>query len=135
MARPVHTSVRAAAFAVLLMAAGCASMAGWENVLGMPGSGGQLRGEVDRIDSRRREIRLVSGWGRSTTVSYDARTEVVGARRRSVSGLSRGDEVSMRVMRDRAGHLYTDRIYLERDGRDRSRRDDGRRRTLSRSLR
>lgn len=125
MKRWKQAAARAGALVGLAALSGCAGMGSLGDVLGgmgMPGTGGEVRGEVRYVDTRSRELEISSGWGGSRRVEYDRRTEVLYRQRRySVSALERGDVVSMRVRQDRRGRLYTDRIYVERSVRDRGR--------------
>lgn len=87
---------------------------------GMGGMGSQVRGEVEWVDDRGRQIEVRSGWGQSSRVRYDSRTEVVYRNQRySVRDLERGDVVSMQVRRASNGESYADRIYVEESVRDR----------------
>src|SRR5690606_23873650 len=69
--------------------------------------GGDVSGEVRRIDTQRREIEVRSGWGGAERVRYDGRTQVYyGQRRYDVRDLERGDLVRMRVEQERRGERY-----------------------------
>ncbi|MEX2571146.1 MAG: hypothetical protein WD737_07550 [Gemmatimonadota bacterium] len=119
------------AVAVLFLAASpaaCVSMDTLAEVLASGGLYGQreVSGEVRRIDTRRQEIELTAGWGRSERLLYDGRTEVVYRRRRyRVRDLERGDLVRVRVEPERRGARYARLIEVEQSVRDR-RRDDRR---------
>lgn len=96
---------------------------------GIPGGYGygsaRLRGEVQQVDRRRQEIRLRTWEGRWASVEYDSRTQVTyGRERYRPAALERGDVVTVRVREGARGRLYADRIEVERDVRDRGRRDD-----------
>lgn len=107
----------------LLAGAGCAQMGTWEDVLGgvlTPGMGGEVTGEVRRVDTRRQRIELLTHEGRREVVGYDRRTRVVYRQREyPVSALERGDEVSLRLRRDTRGDLYTDYVQVRRSVSDR----------------
>ncbi|MEW5931942.1 MAG: hypothetical protein AB1941_31115 [Gemmatimonadota bacterium] len=121
----VRGMVRLALGMVLVAGAGCAPGM-MEEVLGdvvYPGGGvygSDLRGEVRRVDTRNRVIEVRGRDGRGVTAYYDGRTRVeYRGRRYGVSALERGDEVSMRVSRDRGRYLYADHIYVTESARDR----------------
>lgn len=121
----VRSVVRIALGVVLVAGAACAPGM-MEEVLGdvvYPGGGGygsDLRGEVRRVDTRSRLIEVRSRDGRGVTAYYDGRTRVeYRGRGVGVSSLERGDEVSMRVRRDRGRYLYADHIYVTESARDR----------------
>ena len=103
----------------LLALTGCAGMSGMgslEEILGgMGGMGNSVRGEVEWVDTGRRELQVRSGWSGSTRLSYDSRTQVYYRDERyPVSALSVGDLVSAQVERDRRGDAYARQIYVER---------------------
>jgi translation initiation factor IF-1 len=121
----VSRMVRLALGMVLVAGAGCAPGM-MEEVLGdvvYPGGGvygSDLRGEVRHVDTRNRVIEVRGRDGRGVTAYYDGRTRVeYRGRRYGVSALERGDEVSMRVSRDRGRYLYADHIYVTETSRDR----------------
>lgn len=121
----VSRMVRLALGMVLVAGAGCAPGM-MEEVLGdvvYPGGGvygSDLRGEVRRVDTRNRVIEVRGRDGRGVTAYYDGRTRVeYRGRRYGVSALERGDEVAMRVSRDRGRSLYADHIYVTESARDR----------------
>lgn len=122
----VRGMVRLALGMVLVAGAACApGMMG--EVLGdvvYPGGGGvygsDLRGEVRRVDTRSRVIEVRARDGRGVTAYYDGRTRVeYRGRGYGVSSLERGDEVTMRLRRDRGRSLYADHIYVTASNRDR----------------
>jgi hypothetical protein len=81
--------------------------------------GGDVSGEIRRIDTRRQEIEVESGWGGAERVRYDGRTEVYhGQRRYDVRSLERGDLVRMRVENDR-GEPYASVIEVQGSVNDR----------------
>lgn len=121
----VRSVVRIALGVVLVAGAACAPGM-MEEVLGdvvYPGGGGydsSLRGEVRNVDTRNRVIEVRSRDGRGVTAYYDGRTRVeYRGRGYGVSSLERGDEVSIRVRRDRGRYLYADHIYVTESARDR----------------
>ncbi len=121
----VRSMVRIALGVVLVAGAACApGMMG--EVLGdvvYPGGGAygsDLRGEVRSVDTRSRRIEVRGRDGRGVTAYYDGRTRVeYRGRGYGVSSLQRGDEVSMRLRRDRGRYLYADHIYVTESVRDR----------------
>ena len=121
----VRSAVRLALGVALVAGAACAPGM-MEEVLGgvvHPGGGAydsELRGEVRYVDTRNRVIEVRSSGGRGVTAYYDGRTRVeYRGRRYGVSALERGDEVSMRVRRDRGRYLYADRIHVTESARER----------------
>lgn len=146
MSTMVRRVMRFALGMVLVTAAGCGPGM-MEEVLGdvvSPGRGGvydrggyasDVRGEVRYVDTRNRRIAVRSRSGREVTAYYDGRTQVeYRGRGYRVSSLERGDEVSMRLRRDRGRYLYADYIRVDesvrggggwgRDDRDRDRDRD-----------
>ncbi len=121
----VRSVVRIALGVVLVAGAACAPGM-MEEVLGdvvYPGGGAygsDLRGEVRHVDTRSRRIEVRAREGRGVTAYYDGRTRVeYRGRGYGVSSLERGDEVSMRLRRDRGRSLYADYIYVTESARDR----------------
>ncbi len=112
---------RAALLLAVLPLAGCAGMGTLSDVLG-----GDVSGEIRRVDERRQEIRVRTSFGGSRTVDYDRHTRVLYRQKRyPIRALEPGDQVSMRVQRDPRGGLYTDYIRVERSAWDRRQaRDD-----------
>lgn len=99
----------------------CASMGSWEEILADVAGGGvygdELSGEIRRIDTRRQEIELSSGWSGNERVRYDRRTEVVYRQRRyDVRDLERGDRVRVRLD-DHDREPYARVIYVEESSR------------------
>src|SRR5690606_4981111 len=87
--------------------------------------GGDVSGEVRRIDTQRREIEVRSGWGGAERVRYDGRTQVYyGQRRYDVRDLERGDLVRMRVEQDRRGERYATVIEVRGNASDRGGRGE-----------
>jgi len=102
----------------------CAGMETLSDVLaprgGVYGSERDLTGEIRAVDTRRQEIQIESGFGRSERVRYDGRTEVVYQQRRyQVRDLERGDLVRVRV-EGRGGDLYARRVQVQQSVQDRS---------------
>ena len=117
---------RGAASAALVLAAtsvtGCAGMGLSDILSGIP-LGGDVRGEIVWVDSRRREMGISSGWGNRETLRYDSRTRVVYRDRRyDVRDLERGDVVSVDVDEDSRGRRYAETVRVERSARDSGRR-------------
>ena len=116
---------RAARCGLLLLIplfAGCAGM-GWGDVLGGLPLGGNVRGEVDRVDTRRREISVRGSWSGRETVRYDSRTRVIYQQRNyRVTDLERGDMVTIDVDSDSRGRRYARTVRVERSTREADRR-------------
>jgi len=108
-----------------LLATGCAGL-GMEDVLGGIGRGGDVRGQIDWVDERSREIGVSNSWGNRETVRYDSRTRVVYRERRyEVRDLERGDVVSIDVDEDSRDRRYARTVRVERSVRDGDGRVDG----------
>jgi hypothetical protein len=119
----MRTTARKASSWILLaltlpLLSACAGM-GLEDILsGMP-LGGDVRGEVDWVDERNREINVRGGWGGGEAVRYDSRTRVVYRERSyDVRDLERGDLVSIDVDSDSRGRRYARTVQVERSVRD-----------------
>ncbi len=122
---------RAALAIALLSLTGCAagSLGQVLGGYGLPGVGRSIDGRVGYVDSRYQQIQIQPSNGRTVTLDYDSRTEVVYRNQRySVRSLERGDYVRARVQEDNRGRPYVDRITVEQSARDTrgGRRDDGR---------
>jgi hypothetical protein len=106
----------------LLLPSGC-TVANLADVLMAGGGfpmGAERSGEINQLDTRRQEIHLSGGWGRTERIRYDNRTEVLyGQSRYSVRDLRRGDYVRVRVESDRNGVAYARRIQVQPSGQDR----------------
>ncbi len=115
---------------IVLAGAGCAMPIPLGDVMTTPRRGsvgrgvGQVGGEVMSVDTRRREVRVVSGWNQVSRIRYDNGTRVrYGSRQFSVRELRRGDLIRVWV-RERGRDRYATRIELiarERDRRGRGR--------------
>lgn len=102
----------------LPLVTGCAGI-GLEDLLGGMGMGGDVRGEIDWVDERSREIAVSGGWGGRETLRYDSRTSVVYRDRRyEVRDLERGDVVAIDVDEDSRGRRYARTVRVERSVRD-----------------
>lgn len=107
---------------IALAGTGCAQMGDFGDILGgaLPGQGGDLRAEVQSVDTRDREIHVRTDDGRSADVLYDDRTRVVYRNQDyAVTALERGDLVRMRVEETRTGALYTDLVEVEQSASER----------------
>jgi hypothetical protein len=126
----MQSYIRRAALAIALLALpGCAagSLGQVLGGYGLPGLGRSIDGRVGYVDSRYQQIQIQPSNGRTVTLDYDSRTEVVyGNQRYSVRNLERGDYVRARIQEDNRGRAYVDRITVQqsvRDNRSRSRND------------
>jgi hypothetical protein len=78
-----------------------------------------LQGEVRSVNTRQSRLEIRDDRGRSHTVRYDRRTQVVHRQRQlTVSSLERGDLVRIRVERDRNGTVWADRVEIRDSARD-----------------
>jgi hypothetical protein len=110
--------------------AGCPELAQIGGLDGLGGYGGvtgsDVIGEVEHVDPRSREIEVRTDGGRSATVRYDDRTQVVYRQRNySVSNLEPGDYIAARVQQDRDGRNYTAAITVRESVQERSGRRGG----------
>jgi hypothetical protein len=128
----MQSYVRRAALAIALLSLpGCAagSLGQVLGGYGLPGSGRSIDGRVGYVDSRYQQIQIQPSNGRTVTLEYDSRTEVVYRNQRySVRNLERGDYVRARIQEDNRGRAYADRITVEQSARDArgGNRDNGR---------
>ncbi len=119
-------------FGFLLLASlaltGCHEL-GHVDGLGDYGSSNDIVGEVQRVDTRAREIEIRTDSGRTSIVRYENNTQVVYRQRNySVDNLERGDYVAARVQRDRDGRDFTDSITVRESVQDRGYSGGGRER-------
>jgi hypothetical protein len=127
---------RVALIGAVLTGAGCATIAAAADDIGLGGPAGTiygdrnaatLHGEVRSVDTRQSRLQLREDRGRNQTVRYDNRTRVVyGQRSYPVSALERGDRVRVRVVYDRNGRAYADRVDVFESSRNRGRASDDR---------
>jgi hypothetical protein len=117
-------SMTAALVTAVLATFGCAAAGRTiDDVFSNDPRSSTLHGEVVAVDTRFGRLEIREDRGRSYTVRYDDRTRVVGGSRSySVRDLRRGDVVAVRVVQDRSGEAWADRIELRdtvasRDGR------------------
>ena len=113
---------RKASPAALILAvsvmSGCAGM-GLQDILSGVPLGGDVRGEIDSVDDRSRELAVRSGWGSRETLRYDSRTRVLYRNQRyDVRDLERGDVVTIDVGGDSRGRRYAETVRVERSVRD-----------------
>lgn len=107
------------AFAVLALA-GCDELAQLDRPGDYGSLGGDLIGEVRRIDTRNRQIELRSDSGRNLQVRYDNNTRVVYRQRDyEVSNLEPGDYVAVQAQEGRDGRYYADYIAVREAAQDR----------------
>jgi hypothetical protein len=100
----------------LLLLPGCSEL----GQIGLPGDygnwgGNDLAGEVRYIDTRSRQIELLSAdTGRKFLVRYDNDTRVTYRQRDyAVANLEPGDYVTVRAQQDRDGRYFTDLITVK----------------------
>lgn len=105
--------------AVLMMATlgACSQAGGLGNVLGSVLGGGQqgnqVRGIVQGVDTRNRQIGLQQSNGQTVAISYDNQTQVVyNNQSYPVTSLDRGDEVTARIQSSNSGY-YTDLVQVD----------------------
>jgi hypothetical protein len=128
MKKTFHRLGAAALAAVLATAAGgCSQMGPIGDVLGgvlSPAGGandGEVGGEVRNVDPQRQQITLQLQDGRTGTVMYDNRTQVVYQQRQyPVTALEPGDYVIVRVQQTQNGGAYTDYIFVQQSVQERT---------------
>jgi hypothetical protein len=102
---------------MLTTLAGCAGMGSLEEVLGGLGGlglGDQVRGEVEWVDTRTREIQVGGGYTQSALLTYEPGAQVTYRNQRyPVSALERGDVIRAQVERGNRGELYARDIVVE----------------------
>lgn len=103
--------------ALLVVAPACTTVGGAPSRGGVYGARGDVVGEVRAVDARRGRIHVREAYGRARTVRYDRGTRVFDGRREyPVSWLRRGDGVRIRVVYDRRGAPWADRVYVRPGG-------------------
>ena len=112
-----------------LALAGCPELnqiGGLDGLGGYGGTGREVIGEVEYVDSRAREIEIRTDDRRTAMVRYDDRTQVLYRQRNyAVENLERGDYIAARVQQDRDGRNYTDTITVRESVQDRGGRAGG----------
>jgi hypothetical protein len=106
----------------LLLAPACAPLGAMDGVV--LGDGGRsssfVEGEVRSVDTRRSRMELRDHRNRGYTVHFDRRTQVIYRQRQyPVQALERGDVVRVRLVRDRNGALWADRVDVWQSVRER----------------
>jgi cold shock CspA family protein len=108
-----------------LGAAACAPGMMIDDVFNPGRSSSVVHGEIRSIDTRSGRLQVRDDRGRSQTLRYDRQTTVVnGNRRMAVSSLQRGDRVRVRMVYDRQGRPWAERVEVR--GHARNDRDRGR---------
>ncbi len=105
---------RAALFAAVLFAFGCSSAGRtMDDVFGGGPNTSTVYGQVVSVDTRSSRMQIREDRGRNFTVRFDNRTRVVGRQRSSsVASLRRGDYVTVRVVQDRYGQAWAERVEV-----------------------
>ncbi len=107
-------------FLAALAFAGCHELGHIDGMGDYGGTGGDVVGEVEYVDTRAREIEIRTDSGRASVIRYDDRTQVVYRQRNySVDNLERGDYVAARIQQDRDGRSYTETITVRESVQDR----------------
>ena len=106
----------AVAFAIVAVSA-CSSAGGLGNILGSVlgggGSGNELAGTIQSVDTRNQQLAITQSNGQSVAVRYDNQTRVVYQNQNySVSSLEYGDQVVARITDAGNGSYYTDSIQV-----------------------
>jgi hypothetical protein len=120
---PGRLGVLAAVGGGLVVLASCSPLGLAEAVvLGAPGAGDHsvVDGQIRAVDVRRSRLEVRDHRDRGRTLRVDQATRVVYRNQRyPVSALERGDVVRIRVVRDRSGTLWADRIDVRESARER----------------
>jgi hypothetical protein len=105
----------------LLLAPACAPLGAMDGVvLGGGASTSFVEGEVRAVDGRRSRMEIRDRRNRGYMVHFDQRTQVVYRQRQyPVNALERGDVVRVRLVRDRNGALWADRVDVRQSVRER----------------
>ncbi len=103
-----------------LAGAACAPLGAYPGEVVLPSARvSHVSGEIRSVDTRRHRIQIREHGGRTITVQYDGRTRVVYRDRHyPVAALERGDLVHARVLHDRGGHAFAERIEVRASARD-----------------
>ena len=113
-----------ALFAAVLVTFGCSSAGRvLDDVFDTSRNSSTVYGQVHSVDTRSGRMQIREDRGRTYTVRFDDRTRVTdGQRSYSVTRLQRGDYVAVRVVQDRNGQAWADRVELRESvaGRGRS---------------
>lgn len=110
----------------LLALTGCHEI-GHIDGMGDYGSGNDVVGEVQYVDTRAREIEIRTDSGRTAVLRYDNNTQVIYRQKSyAVGSLEPGDYVAARVARDRDGRSFTDTITVRQTAQDRGYSGGGR---------
>lgn len=117
----IARAARAGAASVLVFASvACSSTGGLGEilggVLGGSGSGSQVSGTVQGLNTRNQQIGLQQSNGQSVTLNYDNRTQVVYQNQQyPVSSLEYGDRVTARITNSNNSNsgYYTDLIQVD----------------------
>lgn len=130
----ITRAARAGAASLLVLAsAACSSTGGLGNILGSvlgggTGSGSQVSGTIQGLNTRNQQIGLQQSNGQSVTLSYDNNTQVVYQNQNyPVSSLEYGDRVTARVTAtsNTSGGYYTDLIQVDQSVSSNSTSNDG----------
>jgi hypothetical protein len=105
----------------LLLAPACAPLGAMDGVvLGGGASTSFVEGEVRAVDGRRSRMEIRDHRNRGYMVHFDRRTQVVYRQRQyPMNALERGDVVRVRLVRDRNGALWADRVDVRHSVRER----------------
>lgn len=109
-----------AALLAVLPVTGCEDLGS----LGDPGGYGtptsDMVGEVQFVDTGRRQIEVRTDAGRVRNVDYDDQTQVIYRQRNyQVGNLERGDYIALQTRQDSQGRLYADTITVRESVQDR----------------
>jgi hypothetical protein len=117
-----HSAALAVVALAAFSAAGCDNIAliGRSSVADQVPEVNEITAEVDRINSRLREIHLRTDSGRPQVIQYTADTRVVyRGREHAVGDLQPGDRVVLQVKQDSRGNDYADLIRVQENVRER----------------
>ena len=116
----ITRAARAGAALLVFAATACSSTGGLGNILGSVlgggGSGSQVSGTIQGMNTRNQQIGLQQSNGQTVTLNYDNNTQVVYQNQNySVSSLEQGDRVTARVTNSNStsGGYYTDLIQVD----------------------
>jgi hypothetical protein len=124
----------AAALVAVATASGCAQMGALGGlgdilggVLGGPGQQqGQMRVEVQQVDTRQQAIHVRTSDGRTGAVRYDGNTQVIYRQQQyPVTALERGDVATLEVQQLQNNDLYVQRVLVEQSVQERTGQTQG----------
>lgn len=89
--------------------------------MGGGAQGGQIRAEIDQVDSRSQRIHVRAQNGQSGSLLYDQQTQVIYQQQQyPVTALERGDLVVIEAQQTSGNELYAQRVLVEQSVQERT---------------